>query len=125
MRLLLLTIDFPPGRGGVQHVLASLASGLAPSWQVTVVAPGAAGDVAWDRAQPYAVLRSRPSRPGPPALAGLQARALVELLRRRPRIIVCGHVLLGPGLSRGERAAARALRRHRVRLRDPGAAHAD
>jgi len=27
---------------------------------------------------------------------GLQARALLEILRRRPQVIVCGHVLLGP-----------------------------
>ena len=28
MRLLLLTIDFPPARGGVQNLLARLAAGL-------------------------------------------------------------------------------------------------
>jgi phosphatidylinositol alpha-1,6-mannosyltransferase len=36
-------------------------------------------------------------------VAALYARALVEVLRRRPRVIVCGHVLLGP-LCRAIRA---------------------
>jgi phosphatidyl-myo-inositol dimannoside synthase len=96
MRLLLLTIDFPPGRGGVQTLLGQLATGLSPTWDVVVVTPSAAGDRRWDAARPYAVRRSRPGRWGLPALVGLHARAFVELLRRRPDVLVCGHVLLGP-----------------------------
>ena len=96
MRLLLLTIDFPPSRGGVQHLLASLAAELARTWQVTVVTPAAAGGAAWDRTQPYVVIRSLPRTRGTPALAAVQARAFVEALRRRPHVILCGHVLLGP-----------------------------
>jgi phosphatidylinositol alpha-1,6-mannosyltransferase len=96
MRLLLLTIDFPPGRGGVQTLLAQLATGLARTWDVVVVTPAAAGDQRWDAAQVYAVRRSRPAAWGLAALVGLHARALVELLRRRPDVLVCGHVLLGP-----------------------------
>jgi len=96
MRVLLLTIDFPPARGGVQKLLAKLASGLAGSWQVTVVTPATDGDAAWDRAQPYTVIRSLPLTRGTLSLVGLQARALLEILRRRPQVIVCGHVLLGP-----------------------------
>jgi len=96
MRLLLLTIDFPPARGGVQQLLAQLAAGLARTWKITVVTPATPGDAAWDDAQPYAVIRSLPLGWGRSALAGLQVRAFVELLRRRPHVIVCGHVLLGP-----------------------------
>jgi phosphatidyl-myo-inositol dimannoside synthase len=96
MRLLLLTIDFPPAPGGVQNLLGHLAGGLTPAWQVTVLAPAAAGDAAWDRTQPYTVVRSRPRVGGTLSLVGLQARALLEILRRRPQVIVCGHVLLGP-----------------------------
>ncbi len=96
MRLLLLTIDFPPGPGGVQQLLAQLAAGLARTWQITVVTPATPGHAAWDHAQPYAVIRSLPLGWGRPALAALQGRAFVELLRRRPHVIVCGHVLLGP-----------------------------
>jgi phosphatidylinositol alpha-1,6-mannosyltransferase len=96
MRLLLLTIDFPPGRGGVQTLLAQLATGLSRTWNVTVVTPAAAGDRRWDAVQPYAVRRSRPGPWGLAALVGLHVRALAELLRRRPDVVVCGHVLLGP-----------------------------
>jgi phosphatidylinositol alpha-1,6-mannosyltransferase len=95
MRLLLLTIDFPPARGGVQALLARFAAGLAPAWQVTVITPAAGGADAWDRGRSYRVVRSRPAS-GRLAAIGLQARALVETLRRRPHVIVCGHVLLGP-----------------------------
>ncbi len=96
MRLLLLTIDFPPSRGGVQTLLARLVAELAPVWQVTVVTPASAGGEAWDRTQSYAVIRSRPPAGGAAGLAGVHVRAFVEVLRRRPHVILCGHVLLGP-----------------------------
>jgi phosphatidylinositol alpha-1,6-mannosyltransferase len=96
MRLLLLTIDFPPARGGVQRLLGTLAIELGRTWQVTVVTPAATGDGVWDRRQPCAVVRSRPWRWRTTGLAALQSRALVEALRRRPHVILCGHVLLGP-----------------------------
>jgi phosphatidylinositol alpha-1,6-mannosyltransferase len=96
MRLLLLTIDFPPARGGVQNLLARLAAGLAARGEVTVVTPATTGDRDWDATQSFRVIRSWPHGGGRLAVAALYARALVEILRRRPRVIVCGHVLLGP-----------------------------
>jgi phosphatidylinositol alpha-1,6-mannosyltransferase len=96
MRLLLLTIDFPPARGGVQNLLARLAVGLSETGPVTVVTPAMAGDREWDATQPFGVIRSWPLRRGRLAVAALYARALVEVVRRRPAVIVCGHVLLGP-----------------------------
>jgi phosphatidyl-myo-inositol dimannoside synthase len=96
MRLLLLTIDFPPARGGVQNLLARLAAGLSGTDPVTVVTPATEGDRDWDARQPFAVVRSWPLRRGRLAVVALCARALVEVVRRRPAVIVCGHVLLGP-----------------------------
>jgi phosphatidylinositol alpha-1,6-mannosyltransferase len=96
MRLLLLTIDFPPARGGVQTMLGQLALGLTPSWEVTVITPASAGDAAWDARQPYAVCRSPASSRRVGRLAGILGQALLEAIRRRPDVIVCGHVLLGP-----------------------------
>ena len=96
MRLLLLTIDFPPARGGVQNLLATLAGGLAEASVVTVVTPATAGDREWDVTQPFRVIRARPLRWARLAMAMLHLRALLEVLRRRPQVIVCGHVLLGP-----------------------------
>jgi phosphatidylinositol alpha-1,6-mannosyltransferase len=103
MRLLLLTIDFPPARGGVQNLLACLAAGLSQTHPVTVVTPAMAGDRHWDATQPFAVIRFGPLRRGRLAVAALCGRALVEVVRRRPAVIVCGHVLLGP-LCRAIRA---------------------
>jgi phosphatidylinositol alpha-1,6-mannosyltransferase len=96
MRLLLLTIDFPPARGGVQNLLARLAAGLSETGPVTVVAPAMPGDRDWDATQPFVVIRGWPQRWGRLAVAALYGRALVEVFRRRPEVIVCGHVLLGP-----------------------------
>jgi phosphatidylinositol alpha-1,6-mannosyltransferase len=96
MRLLLLTIDFPPARGGVQTMLGQLALGLASSCEITVITPAAVGAGEWDARQPYAVRRSRAPSRRVGRVAGLHAEALLEATRRRPDVIVCGHVLLGP-----------------------------
>lgn len=96
MRLLLLAVDFPPARGGVQTMLGELAAGLTRSARIRVVTPAAPGDRAWDARHAYAVRRSL-AGPGPLArLGALQAVALDECLRHRPDVIVCGHILLGP-----------------------------
>ena len=96
MRLLLLTIDFPPARGGVQSLLARLADGLAGASVVTVVTGATAGDRQWDATQAFRVIRTWPMRWGRLAVAALYVRALLEILKERPHVIVCGHVLLGP-----------------------------
>ena len=106
MRLLLLTIDFPPARGGVQGLLARLADGLATTAEVTVVTGAAAGAAAWDRGRRYTVVRAGPAVGGLAGIVGLQLRAFVEVLGRRPDVVMCGHVLLGPVCR-----AACALRR--------------
>ena len=96
MRLLLLTIDFPPARGGVQSLLARLADGLAGASVVTVVTGATAGDRQWDATQAFRVIRTWPLRWERLAVAALSVRALLEVLKQRPHVIVCGHVLLGP-----------------------------
>jgi len=96
MRLLLLTIDFAPAPGGVQSLLTQLAARLSGTGAVTVVTPAAAGDRAWDATQPFRVIRAPSFGGGRLAVAALYARALLEVVRRRPRVVVCGHVLLGP-----------------------------
>jgi phosphatidylinositol alpha-1,6-mannosyltransferase len=96
MRLLLLTIDFPPARGGVQTMLGQLALALASSCEIMVVTPAQAGDARWDARQPYAVRRSSASSRRVGRMTGIHAHALLEVARRRPDVVVCGHVLLGP-----------------------------
>ena len=56
MRLLLVTNDFPPRVGGIQNYLWNIYSRL-PAGDVAVLAPAYPGDVAHDRAQPFAVHR--------------------------------------------------------------------
>lgn len=97
MRLLLATIDFAPAPGGVQNLLGRLAHGLAQSGHgLTVVAPGDRTAAAWDRVQPYRVVRTRPSAPARAALLPLALGTLAVAARRQPDVVVCGHVLLGP-----------------------------
>ncbi len=96
MRLLLLTPDFPPARGGIQNLLERLARGLAGHHDVRVVTLQRSGDRAWDRAQPYRVTRALTLRLWPPTVALLALAAFVEIVRYRPGLIICGHIVLGP-----------------------------
>jgi phosphatidyl-myo-inositol dimannoside synthase len=56
VRILLVTNDFPPRVGGIQNYLWNIYSRLDPS-DVVVMAPAHPGDVAWDRAQSFEVVR--------------------------------------------------------------------
>jgi phosphatidylinositol alpha-1,6-mannosyltransferase len=95
MRILLLTVDFPPARGGIQNLLANLAEGLAATHDVSVVAPRREGDAPWDRERPYNVTRAPRTSFWPFVMLGFMWTALLRALRRPPDVIVCGHALLG------------------------------
>jgi phosphatidyl-myo-inositol dimannoside synthase len=56
VRILLVTNDFPPRVGGIQNYLWNIYSRLDPN-DVVVLAPAHPGDVAWDAAQPFEVVR--------------------------------------------------------------------
>ena len=56
MRILLVTNDFPPRVGGIQNYLWNIYTRLAPD-DVVVLAPAHPGDVAFDRTQPFEVVR--------------------------------------------------------------------
>ena len=96
MRILLLSADFPPAQGGIQNLLAHLASGLSAANDVSVVAPSHAGARRWDAERPYHVTRAPRARFWPFVMLGFAGAALLRALRRPPDIVVCGHVLLGP-----------------------------
>ncbi len=96
MRLLLLTIDFPPARGGVQNLLARLADGLAETHDVRVLTRRQPEDAQWDQGRSYQVVRAPASGFLPLDLWWLIFRAFLEVVRQRPGLIICGHVLLGP-----------------------------
>ncbi|MEO6212390.1 MAG: glycosyltransferase family 4 protein [Vicinamibacterales bacterium] len=96
MRILLLSVDFPPALGGIQNLLANLAEGLAAVHDVSVVAPRRRGDAAWDIDRPYDITRAPASTFWPFVMFWFWWAALVRAVQRPPAVVVCGHVLLGP-----------------------------
>lgn len=96
MRILLLTVDFPPALGGIQNLLANLADGLAAEHEVSVIAPGWRGDTAWDVGRPYTITRTTASTFWPLVMFWFWCAALRRAVGHPPDVVVCGHVLLGP-----------------------------
>src|SRR4029078_3819879 len=96
MRILLLTVDFPPARGGIQNLLANLAGGLAAAHEVSVAAPGGAGDAAWDAGRPYSVTRAPRASFWPLVMLAFWWSALFRALRRPPHLLVRRHARLCP-----------------------------
>jgi phosphatidylinositol alpha-1,6-mannosyltransferase len=77
-RVLIVTNDFPPRRGGIQSFVHALASRL-PEGTVTVYAPSWVGAAAFDARQPFPVVRHPTSLMLPvPSVARRAARILDE-----------------------------------------------
>ncbi|HVZ19661.1 MAG TPA: glycosyltransferase family 4 protein [Vicinamibacterales bacterium] len=96
LRVLFLTWDYPPSKGGIQIWMFELARGL-PDARVTVLAPDAAGAAAFDaRAGVHVRRLSGASVSQFVWLVQLVWATLLESLIRRPDLIVCGHVVTGP-----------------------------
>jgi phosphatidylinositol alpha-1,6-mannosyltransferase len=98
-RLLLLTTDYPPSRGGIQTLSLRLAEGL-DAFDTHVLAPTLPGAAAFDAARPTAVSRSpAPARIGTARNAVLNAYALREAHRLRPALTLSMHVLTSPAAA--------------------------
>ena len=96
MKVLLLTWDYPPTRGGIQVWMSELARRL-PDAQVHVLAPAQRGDDDFDRASGVQVSRLASARLGLWTwLAALCLRTLWYCLVDRPDLVVCGHVVTAP-----------------------------
>jgi phosphatidylinositol alpha-1,6-mannosyltransferase len=100
MRTLVLTPDFPPAPGGIQHLVHRVvanASGLT-SRVVTIATPGAA---AFDAASGLDVRRVpvMPQLPRPVSAMGLNATALGHALAFRPDVVLSAHTVTSPGAS--------------------------
>ena len=97
LRVLIVTPDFPPQRGGIQlvaHRLAQHATEYEP-FVVTFDAPGAAQV---DAHQPFHVRRVRGRlRPRPLAVARLNAAALAHASAIEPDAVLSMHVVTAPG----------------------------
>ncbi len=102
-RLVIVTPDFPPARGGIQLMTYRLAAGLR-GFDTRVVALDSPGSEAFDAAGTLSVRRVRASamlRGGRNAL--LDAEAFGDALRFRPDITLSAHIVASP--------AAAAIRR--------------
>jgi phosphatidylinositol alpha-1,6-mannosyltransferase len=95
-RVLLATPDFPPMSGGIQQLLSQLVR-HAP-WDTTVVCFADAGHEATDAGVPAHVIRTSRApdhRLSILRLAGATAR---EIRRRRPELVLSGHIVVAPAV---------------------------
>jgi phosphatidylinositol alpha-1,6-mannosyltransferase len=99
MRTLVLTPDFPPLPGGIQHLVHRVVSN-APDLDCRVVTFDAPGAAAFDRVDPIKVKRL-PTLPVPrPASAlALNGAAVREAIAFRPEAILSAHIVMSPGAS--------------------------
>ena len=102
MRVLLLTPEYPPARGGIQQVAVGLAEHLDAETRVVTLANGRNGT-----GTPGIHRAWSPKRSGPAAVAALNAAALRDGLAGPPDVIVSLHLFTAPGAL----ALSRALRR--------------
>jgi len=98
-RLLLITPDFPPDRGGIQVLAHRLAGGL-DGFQTKVVAQDSSGAARFDAEHDLAVRRVKADR----RLRGgrnlpLNAVALLEACRFRPQATLSAHLVTSPAAA--------------------------
>jgi len=99
MRTLLLTPDFPPQPGGIQHLVHRIVSN-APDLDCKVVTLSAPGAEEFDRSDPTDVWRL-PALPTPRPMStmALNAAALGQALAFRPQVVLSAHIVMSPGAS--------------------------
>src|SRR5882672_2354487 len=94
---LLITPDFPPAPGGAQRLLHRLAAD-ATRVRFRVVTSAPAGPQDDDR-ETFAIRRVRTPRARTAAVLALNAAGVMEGLRRRPDVIVSGHIVTSPAAA--------------------------
>ncbi len=98
-RLLVITPDFPPARGGIQISIHRIVAGLQrlEPHVVTLDQPGAR---AFDAGAGFEVVRV-PRTPGPAALASaaLNVGALLAAARLRPQVTLSAHIVASPAMA--------------------------
>jgi phosphatidyl-myo-inositol dimannoside synthase len=98
-RLLVLTPDFPPARGGIQILSHRLATGM-PGFETRVVAADSPGAAEFDAAGELTVRRVKADR----RLGGgrnipLNGFAVAEALRFRPQATLSVHIVTSPAAA--------------------------
>ncbi len=95
-RLLVLTPDFPPGRGGIQLLLDRVIR-HSPSFASRVVTLTSPGAKEFDAGQPFDVRRvNRVPGSRRASFGWLNAVALREARRFRPHAVLSGHMVTAP-----------------------------
>jgi phosphatidyl-myo-inositol dimannoside synthase len=96
VRALVLTPDFPPGRGGIQTLVQRVVGGWRALDALVVTAGPAVGDnetcgvARVRRVEAFAALGHRA------AMLGLNGAGFLAGLRARPRVVLSLHVVVGP-----------------------------
>jgi phosphatidyl-myo-inositol dimannoside synthase len=98
-RLLLLTPDFPPARGGIQLLSYRLATAMT-AFDTRVIALDVPGAAQFDALAGVAVRRVRPAgRSGLARVAPLNALAVSEALSFRPQATLSMHIVASPAAA--------------------------
>ncbi len=96
LRVLLLTPDFPPARGGIQILMYRLAQHV-PGASFRVVTLGHEDAASFDDAASFEVSRIPTTRlPGGASTAILNGRAVREARAYRPDVVISGHIVTSP-----------------------------
>jgi phosphatidylinositol alpha-1,6-mannosyltransferase len=101
-RVALLTPDFPPARGGIQHMAHRLAEHIRADELGVVTFHQPLADE-FDRTQPFAIERVRHGRRRKAAIARLNLQALSFLLRFRPDVVLSEHIVTSPAAALAKR----------------------
>ncbi len=98
-RLLLITPDYPPARGGIQLLVHRLANGLG-GFRTHVVTLGRDGAREFDAQEPVSISRARSlPRLGPARNVPLNALALAQAARLRPDVTLSAHLVTSPAAA--------------------------
>jgi phosphatidylinositol alpha-1,6-mannosyltransferase len=105
MRALVLTPDFPPAPGGIQHLVHRTVTN-APGLECRVVTLDTPGAEEFDRAGDLDVRRVRrlPSLPRPFSTLTLNGVAMAQASAFRPEVVISAHTVMSPGASSIRRA---------------------
>jgi phosphatidylinositol alpha-1,6-mannosyltransferase len=94
-RVLVITPDFPPARGGIQLLIDRIVR-HAERIESHVITVGDAAARAWDAEQPTSVVRTPRLLTHRGAVLGLNAFAVREAVRFRPDVVLAAHIVAGP-----------------------------
>jgi phosphatidylinositol alpha-1,6-mannosyltransferase len=98
-RLLVLTPDFPPARGGIQILMGGLTAGLR-GFDTRVVSLDSPGAREFDAERELSVRRvAAAGWPGGARNLPLNAVALAEALRWRPELVLSAHTVTSPAAA--------------------------